>query len=64
MGHALYSGMKGNNEMEYTIKKETSIAGDTYAEVFKNGKRVLMTLWLGESDAELIRQAEALAKQN
>ena len=63
MGHALYSGMKGNTNM-YTIKKETSIAEDTYAEVFKDGKCVLVTLWLGESDAELIRQAEALAKRN
>lgn len=63
MGHALYFGMKGTDNM-YTIKKETSITDDTYAEVFKDGKRVLMTLWLGESDAELIRQAEALAKQN
>jgi len=62
IGHALCYGMKGTDNM-YTVKKETSIAGDTYAEVMKDGKLIWGTLWLGEPDAELIRQAEAFTKQ-
>lgn len=43
----------------WTIKKTYKTSGDCYAEIRFNGRLILTTLWLGESDEQLIGQAKA-----
>jgi len=43
----------------WTIHKEENAAGDWYAEVRLDGRLIMVTLWLGESNETLIGQAKA-----